>query len=101
MLKTGLPGTSLAVQQLRLCASTAGRGADSIPGRGTKIPACHVVQPESKQTNKQKTGLLKDLNCLREFFTSLMDKLLSTLHVIFDFKNTGFKGSNTGFSNIC
>ena len=29
--------TSLAVQWLRLCASTAG-GAGSIPGRGTKIP---------------------------------------------------------------
>ena len=30
-------GTSLAVQRLRLCASTAG-GTGSIPGRGTKIP---------------------------------------------------------------
>ena len=30
-------GTSLAVQWLRLCASTAG-GTGSIPGRGTKIP---------------------------------------------------------------
>ena len=30
-------GTSVAVQWLRLCASTAG-GMGSIPGRGTKIP---------------------------------------------------------------
>ena len=30
-------GTSLAVQCLRLCASTAG-DAGSIPGQGTKIP---------------------------------------------------------------
>ena len=35
-------GTSLAVQWLRLCASTAG-GVGSIPGWGTKIPhaVCH------------------------------------------------------------
>ena len=31
------PGTSLAVQWLRLHASTAG-GTDLIPGQGTKIP---------------------------------------------------------------
>ena len=36
-------GTSLEVQQLRLHTSTAG-GACSIPGGGTKIPACHVVR---------------------------------------------------------
>ena len=30
-------GTSLAIQWLRLCVSTAG-GTGSIPGRGTKIP---------------------------------------------------------------
>ncbi|XP_033257416.1 uncharacterized protein C19orf44 homolog isoform X2 [Orcinus orca] len=35
--KTGCPGTSLAVQWLRLCASNAG-GVGSIPGWGTKIP---------------------------------------------------------------
>ena len=38
-------GTSLAVQWLRLCASTAG-GAGSIPGEETKIP--HVA---NKQTD--------------------------------------------------
>ena len=54
-VKTQRIGTSLAVQRLRLCASTAG-GAGSIPGRVTKIPhpACHVMQPQKKQ-NKTKT----------------------------------------------
>ena len=33
-----------------------------------------------------KTGLLTGLNCLREFFTSLMNIVSSTLHLIFDFK---------------
>ena len=36
-LKGGLLGTSLAVQRLRLHASTA-RTMCSLPGRGTKIP---------------------------------------------------------------
>ena len=36
----GWGGTSLAIQWLRLCASTAG-GEGSIPGRGTKI--LHVM----------------------------------------------------------
>ena len=35
--KKGMSGTSLAVQCLILCASTAG-GVCSIPSRGTKIP---------------------------------------------------------------
>ena len=39
-------GTSLAVQWLRLRASTAG-GVGSIPGRGTKIP--HTAQPKIKE----------------------------------------------------
>ena len=39
-------GTSLVVQWLRLCASTA-RGASSIPGWGTKIP--HAAQPKKKK----------------------------------------------------
>ena len=39
-------GTSLAVQQLRFCASTAG-GMDSIPGQVTKIP--HAAWPQTPQ----------------------------------------------------
>ena len=35
--KKGMSGTSLAVQCLRLCASTAG-GMGSIPGQGNEIP---------------------------------------------------------------
>ena len=43
-----LPGTSLAVQWLRLHASTA-EGEGSIPGWGTKIP--HAAQcSQNKQT---------------------------------------------------
>ena len=41
-----LGGTSPAVQWLRLCASTKG-AADSIPGRGTKIP--HAAWPKKKK----------------------------------------------------
>ena len=41
----GLSWTSLAVQWLRLPASTAG-GTGSIPGRGTKI--LHATQPCQK-----------------------------------------------------
>ena len=41
--------TSLAVQWLRLRASTAG-GVGTIPGQGTKIP--HAAKT-NKQTNKQ------------------------------------------------
>ena len=39
-------GTSLAVQWLRLRASTAG-GTGSTPGRGTKIP--HARRPKKKK----------------------------------------------------
>ena len=50
--------TSLAVQWLRLCASTAG-GAGSIPGHGTKI--LHAMQHGQNQTkpkqNKTKSVL--------------------------------------------
>ena len=42
-------GTSVAVQQLRICVPNAG-DTGSIPGQGTKIPlAAHA----KKQTNKQ------------------------------------------------
>ena len=44
--KRVISGTSLVVQWLRLCASNAG-GADSIPGRGTKIP--HAMQCGKKK----------------------------------------------------
>ena len=46
-------GSSLVVQWLRLRASTAG-GAGSIPGRGTKIPACCVVWPKKEKKKKKK-----------------------------------------------
>ena len=47
--QTLLPGTSLAVQGLKLHSFQAG-GAHSTPGQGTKIP--HAVQPKKilKQT---------------------------------------------------
>ena len=38
-------GTSLGVQWLRLCPSTAG-GTSLIPGQGTKIPHAVEVQPK-------------------------------------------------------
>ena len=41
------PGTSLVVQWLRLCASTAG-GTGSIPGQGTKNPECHLAASQKK-----------------------------------------------------
>ena len=46
-------GTSLAVQRLRLCASTAG-GAGSIPGWGTKIP--HAVRRGQKVKKQNKSS---------------------------------------------
>ena len=46
-------GTSLVVQWLRICASTAG-GMGSIPGWGTKIP--HAAQSSQKQTKKKING---------------------------------------------
>ena len=42
-------GTSLVVQGLRLCASTA-RGVSSIHGWGTKIP--HAARPKKKKKKK-------------------------------------------------
>ena len=45
-------GTSLAVQQLRLCTSTAG-GAGSIPGGGTKfLLAAQRDQKKKEKENK-------------------------------------------------
>ena len=43
--------TSLVVQWLRLCTSTAGDAA-LIPSQGTQIPTCHAVQPTQKIKNK-------------------------------------------------
>ena len=49
-------GTSLAVQWLGLCASTAG-GMGSIPGWGTKIP--HAMQTNNNNNNKSNVLLTK------------------------------------------
>ena len=61
-LKNLTSGTSLAVQWLRLCTSTAG-DPGSIPGRGTKIPhATRCSQKTKTKTNKNlkaQEGLLK------------------------------------------
>ena len=51
-------GTSLAVQWLGLCASTAG-GTGSIPGQGTKILQASQCG-QNKQTNKQNQGVGRD-----------------------------------------
>ena len=48
--KTGCPGTSLAIQWLRLCASNVG-GVGLIPGLGTKIPHDCGVWPKKKKRN--------------------------------------------------
>ena len=48
-------GTSLAIQWLRLSASTA-EGMDSIPGQETKMP--HSVAKKKKTTNMD-VGILK------------------------------------------
>ena len=44
-----IPGTSLAIQWLRFCASNAG-GMGSIPGQGTKIP--HATGPKKSSYDK-------------------------------------------------
>ena len=58
-------GTSLAVQWLRFCASTAG-GVDSIPGQGTKIP--HAAWPHT---------LLKRKRRLKENLTLIIPRVQS------------------------
>ena len=45
-------GTSLAVQWLRLCTSTAG-DTDSISGQGTKILSAVAPSKKQNQTNKK------------------------------------------------
>ena len=49
-------GTSLAVQWLRLCASSAG-GVGSIPGQGTKIPHAVLCSQKIKLKKKKDTSL--------------------------------------------
>ena len=61
LIRKTLPGTSLAVQWLRLCASTAG-GMGSIPGWGTKIP--HAAQYGQKEKRKKKRLCLKCQLCV-------------------------------------
>ena len=51
------PGTSLAVQGLRLPASTAG-GTGLIPGQGTKIP--HAAWPGQSKQRKEKVLLSRN-----------------------------------------
>ena len=59
MLKKNLRlGTSLAVQWLRLHASTAG-DTGSIPGQGTKILHARAAQPNKTKQNKTKTKQTK------------------------------------------
>ena len=48
--KVNTLGASLAVQQLKLCASTAG-GAGSIPGQGTKF--LRAVAKKFKKKKKE------------------------------------------------
>ena len=43
-------GTSLVIQWLWLCASSAG-GVRSILGQGTEIPTCHAVWTKTNQKN--------------------------------------------------
>ena len=61
--KTSGIGTSLVVQWLRLCASTAG-GMGSIPGKGSST--CH-----SHKRKKKKTMITK------KFFTTHVTEIIS------------------------
>ena len=54
-----MPGTSLVVQWLRICTSTAG-GIGSIPGQGTKI--LHAMQCSEKKKKINKTKKKKRQN---------------------------------------
>ena len=54
-------GTSLVVQWLRLCASSA-EGPGSSPGRGTKNPHAVLLRQKKKKKAKRKsTNLVKIL----------------------------------------
>ena len=52
LVQSHTTGTSLVVQRLRLCASTAG-GAGSIPGLGIKIPHAAWFSQRNKKNPKQ------------------------------------------------
>ena len=67
-LKLSVQGTSLAVQWLGICASTAG-GSSSIPGRGTRIP--HVMQCSQKLRIKTKTT-----KCPHKLFTDTHSSII-------------------------
>ena len=55
-------GTSLAVQWLRLCASTA-EGTGSIPGQGTKIP--HATEhSQKKKDDDDEVAASNNIKCL-------------------------------------
>ena len=58
LLNSSASGTSLVVQWLRLCPSTAG-GMSSIPAQGTKIP--HATW-WPKQTNKQNADSYQEVS---------------------------------------
>ena len=55
LLREVWTGTSLVVQWLRLCTSTAG-GMGSIPGRGTKIPHATWHGLKKKKERKREKG---------------------------------------------
>lgn len=62
-------GTSMAVQRLTLCASTAG-GRSSIPGRGTK--SLHaLLQGRGKQKTKEEKKKKGGICCPPIFFLTL------------------------------
>ena len=63
-IKTQRIGTSLAIQELRLCASNA-RGMGSVPGGRTKIP--HGMCSEAKN----KLIKIKEKNHMIVVFTEL------------------------------
>ena len=64
-------GTSLAVQGLRLCASTAG-GAGLIPGQGTKI--LYALWHSKKKKKKENDSFTQHL--LKTFLASLRDAVI-------------------------
>ena len=72
-------GTSLAVQWVRLHASTAG-GTGSIPGWGAKIAASYAVQPKKKKKRNENICLyycfLLNLACLN-IFSSFHFKIIA------------------------
>ena len=60
-----MPGTSLAVQWLRLLTSPAG-GTGLIPGQGTKIP--HAAWHGGKKKKKVALGLWRELYTHMSYF---------------------------------